>query len=99
MCKLVSNYFSQTPTLELKLLQRLHFVLAITLSITKSPFTDDQFLKEAMTVTADTLLKKNFKNKLEGIKMAIKSILLGPATVMKRVDIFIRNPFSHMKIK
>ncbi len=53
------------------------------LAINKKPFTDGELFKEAMAITAETIFK-DFKNKDE-IKNALCGLLLGPASVTRRV--------------
>ncbi|KAJ8349021.1 hypothetical protein SKAU_G00276100 [Synaphobranchus kaupii] len=50
----------------------------------KKPFTDGELLKQAMTVTADTLFA-GFKNKDE-IAAAVSRVPLGPPTVTRRFE-------------
>lgn len=50
----------------------------------KKPFTDGELVKQAMTVTADTLFA-GFKNKDE-IAAAVSRVPLGPPTVTRRIE-------------
>lgn len=50
----------------------------------KKPFTDGELMKEAMTITTNTVFK-DFKNK-DDITAALSSVPLGPATVTRQVE-------------
>lgn len=73
------------PTKRAKAATEASFSVNYLLTKHKSPFTDGEFLKEVMTVIADALFI-DFKNK-EDTKTAINSVLLGPAMLIKRVEL------------
>lgn len=72
------------PTAKGKAATETSFRVSHILAKHKKPFTDGELIKEAMSVTADTLFA-DFKNK-EDISAKIKSVPLGAPTVARRVE-------------